>query len=76
MLSGAEYVIGNGDAKVIAVECDVASQESVQNAYARVIDAFHRVDSVVASAGEYSAKLYCAVAKICDLKASSRTSPL
>ncbi|KAF8735826.1 hypothetical protein AX14_001402 [Amanita brunnescens Koide BX004] len=41
----------NGDAKVIAVECDVASQESVQNAYARVIDAFHRVDSVVASAG-------------------------
>lgn len=61
MLSAAEYVIGNGGTKVIGIECDVASQESVQNAYARVIDVFHRIDSVVASAGKYSTKLCCAV---------------
>ncbi|KAF8350601.1 NAD-P-binding protein [Amanita rubescens] len=41
----------DGDAKVIGIECDVASQESVQHAYSQVIDTFHRIDSVVASAG-------------------------
>ncbi len=54
----AENVIGDGDAKVIGIECDVASQESVQHAYSRALDTFHRIDSVVASAGKYSAKLY------------------
>ena len=55
--TAAEQVIGDGDAKVIGIECDVASQESVQHAYSRVIDTFHRIDSVVASAGKCSAKL-------------------
>ncbi|KIL69860.1 hypothetical protein M378DRAFT_68799 [Amanita muscaria Koide BX008] len=39
------------DVSVIGVECDVTSEESVQHAYARVLDKFGRLDSVVASAG-------------------------
>ncbi|KAF8623502.1 hypothetical protein AX15_006285 [Amanita polypyramis BW_CC] len=37
--------------KIVGIGCDVASEESVQNAYTHVIDAFGGVDSVVASAG-------------------------
>ncbi|KAI0053896.1 NAD-P-binding protein [Auriscalpium vulgare] len=36
---------------VIGIECDVSSERSVQKAFAETIDAFGRVDSVVASAG-------------------------
>ncbi|KAK2466820.1 hypothetical protein APHAL10511_001078 [Amanita phalloides] len=42
---------GDGDVKVLGIGCDVASEESVQTAYAQVLDTFHQVDSVVASAG-------------------------
>src|ERR1700684_2456615 len=57
-LLNIEYLVGDGGAKVIGIECDVASQESVQHAYSQVLDTFHRIDSVVASAGKCSAKLY------------------
>jgi len=37
--------------KVVGLECDVSSEESVVEAFARTLDAFGRVDAVVASAG-------------------------
>ncbi|KAF9013937.1 NAD-binding protein [Cyathus striatus] len=39
------------DVNIIGIECDVSSELSVQKAFARTIDHFGRVDSVVASAG-------------------------
>ncbi|TFY51823.1 hypothetical protein EVG20_g10820 [Dentipellis fragilis] len=39
------------DFSIIGVGCDVSSEHSVQKAYAETMDAFGRVDSVVASAG-------------------------
>ncbi|KAI0064727.1 NAD-P-binding protein [Artomyces pyxidatus] len=39
------------DFKVIGLECDVSSEMSVQKAFAETMDAFGRVDAVVASAG-------------------------
>ena len=38
--------------KVVGLECDVSSEESVADAFARTLGAFGRVDAVVASAGE------------------------
>jgi NAD(P)-dependent dehydrogenase (short-subunit alcohol dehydrogenase family) len=38
---------------IIGIECDVSSERSVQNAFTEVMNKFGRVDSVVASAGEY-----------------------
>ena len=38
--------------KVIGLECDVSSEESVADAFARTLEAFGRVDAVVASAGK------------------------
>jgi len=37
--------------KVVGLECDVSSEESVADAFARTLGAFGRVDAVVASAG-------------------------
>ncbi|KAF8636718.1 hypothetical protein AX17_003521 [Amanita inopinata Kibby_2008] len=36
---------------IVGIECDVSSEQSVQNAYTKVLDTFGRLDSVVASAG-------------------------
>ncbi|PFH54244.1 hypothetical protein AMATHDRAFT_72749 [Amanita thiersii Skay4041] len=36
---------------IIGIGCDVASETSVQSAYSKVLDAFGRLDAVVASAG-------------------------
>lgn len=38
--------------KVVDLECDVSSEESVADAFARTLGAFGRVDAVVASAGK------------------------
>ena len=37
--------------ELIGVECDVASEESVKNAFGQTTKRFGRVDAVVASAG-------------------------
>ena len=37
--------------ELIGVECDVASEESVKNAFDQIRKRFERVDAVVASAG-------------------------
>ncbi|KIY42942.1 NAD(P)-binding protein [Fistulina hepatica ATCC 64428] len=42
---------GKSDVTVIGLGCDVASELSVQAAYANILDKFGRIDSVVASAG-------------------------
>ncbi|KAG6917917.1 hypothetical protein DXG01_000354 [Tephrocybe rancida] len=52
----AAYAIASGlgkaeDFNFIGIECDVSSEFSVQQAYAKVMDTFGKVDSVVASAG-------------------------
>jgi NAD(P)-dependent dehydrogenase (short-subunit alcohol dehydrogenase family) len=39
------------DFNIIGLECDVASERSVQKAYQQIMDTFGRIDSVVASAG-------------------------
>ncbi|KDR81725.1 hypothetical protein GALMADRAFT_239883 [Galerina marginata CBS 339.88] len=47
--------------KIIGIECDVSSEVSVQNAFSIIINAFGRIDAVVASAGiveNYSALDY------------------
>ena len=41
------------DYKVIGIGCDVSSELSVQQAFRRVMDEYGRIDSVVASAGEF-----------------------
>lgn len=38
--------------KVVGLECDVSSEKSVADAFARTLGAFGRVDAVVASAGK------------------------
>jgi len=38
--------------EVVGLECDVSSEESVADAFARTLGAFGRVDAVVASAGK------------------------
>lgn len=44
----------NPDAlKFIGVGCDVSSEISVQKAYAEIMETYGRIDSVVASAGDY-----------------------
>ena len=40
------------DLKIIAVECDVSSEPSVQKAYDEILETFGKIDAVVASAGE------------------------
>lgn len=47
--------------KIVGIECDVSNEDSVKNAYSRIMDSFGRIDSVVASAGiveNYSALEY------------------
>ncbi|KAJ6618851.1 NAD(P)-binding protein [Mycena sp. CBHHK59/15] len=49
------------DVNIIGLECDVASEQSVQKAFSEIMSTFGRVDSVVASAGiteNYSALDY------------------
>lgn len=44
----------NADAlKFIGVGCDVSSEISVQKAYSEIMETYGRIDSVVASAGNY-----------------------
>ncbi|TFK42469.1 NAD(P)-binding protein [Crucibulum laeve] len=49
----SSFAASNGlnDVKFIGIECDVSSEQSVQKAYAEVMETYGRVDSVVASAG-------------------------
>ena len=52
--SQAGYSVNpSDDLTVLGLECDVASEESVRHAYQKVIDKFGRIDSVVASAGDF-----------------------
>ncbi|KAF8651481.1 hypothetical protein AX16_004779 [Volvariella volvacea WC 439] len=39
------------DVKIIGLECDISSEQSVKDAYAEILSNFGRIDSVVASAG-------------------------
>jgi len=48
--AASEYLELDG-LKVVGLECDVSSEESVADAFARTLGAFGRVDAVVASAG-------------------------
>jgi NAD(P)-dependent dehydrogenase (short-subunit alcohol dehydrogenase family) len=44
----------NGDTlKVVGLECDVSSDVCVEKAFTSTIEAFGRVDVVIASAGEF-----------------------
>ena len=49
--SALENGIGPNELELIGVECDVASEESVKNAFDQITKRFGRVDAVVASAG-------------------------
>jgi NAD(P)-dependent dehydrogenase (short-subunit alcohol dehydrogenase family) len=51
VLEGTEHLRLDG-LKVVGLECDVSSEESVSKAFTRTFEAFGRVDVVVASAGE------------------------
>ena len=44
--------------ELVGIECDVASEESVMNAFERIRSRFGRVDAVVASAGMLNLYLY------------------
>ncbi|KAF8163422.1 hypothetical protein B0H34DRAFT_795133 [Crassisporium funariophilum] len=46
-----QYKLKAEDLKFLGIECDVASETSVQNAYATIMQTFGRIDAVVASAG-------------------------
>jgi NAD(P)-dependent dehydrogenase (short-subunit alcohol dehydrogenase family) len=37
--------------RIIGMECDVADEDSVKNAYEEIMKSFGRIDAVVASAG-------------------------
>lgn len=54
------------DYRVIGVGCDVSSELSVQQAFRRVMDQYGRIDSVVASAGEWGSR-----ARVCNASAAS-----
>lgn len=49
--SALENGIDPNELELIGVECDVASEESVKNAFDQITKRFGRVDAVVASAG-------------------------
>lgn len=49
--SAQENGIDPNGLELIGVECDVASEESVKNAFGQISEKFGRVDAVVASAG-------------------------
>ena len=51
LASAQEDGIDPNGLELIGVECDVASEESVKNAFDQVRKKFGRVDAVVASAG-------------------------
>jgi NAD(P)-dependent dehydrogenase (short-subunit alcohol dehydrogenase family) len=65
------------DYHIIGVECDVSSERSVQKAYAETVEAFGRIDSVVASAGEprrSAARMSTPLTPRADRQASWRTT--
>ena len=45
--------LGLDDMKVVGLECDVSSEASVAEAFKRTLEAFGRIDAVVASAGKF-----------------------
>jgi NAD(P)-dependent dehydrogenase (short-subunit alcohol dehydrogenase family) len=47
--------LGDDALSVLGIECDVAAEQSVQEAFKEVIETFGRVDSVVANAGKNEA---------------------
>lgn len=49
--SAQENGIDADELELIGIECDVASEESVKNAFDQIRTRFGRVDAVVASAG-------------------------
>lgn len=49
--SAQENGINPNELELVGIECDVASEESVKNAFSQVSERFGRVDAVVASAG-------------------------
>jgi NAD(P)-dependent dehydrogenase (short-subunit alcohol dehydrogenase family) len=63
---------------IIGIECDVSSERAVQKAYAEIMDTFGRIDSVVASAGQYPpfSNKNCASTDSHVVQVSSRTTRL
>lgn len=52
-VSEARECLEGDTLKVIGLECDVSSEACTKKAFTRTIEAFGRVDVVVASAGEF-----------------------